>query len=162
MIDPYDSVVVSTTCRVLIPFAQVFALYVLFHGHESPGGGFQGGAILGATIILARFTTPRSVSSRYLPGEWAIRAGALGVLIYGLVGLLPVLFGGTFLDYGRIPVPWLATAQIRAYGILGVEIGVAVGVAGVMVSIFDDLAPNPAPSVPPPVTRGEAEAGERA
>ena len=54
--------VVSTTCRVLIPFAQVFALYVLFHGHESPGGGFQGGAILGATIILARFTTPRSVS----------------------------------------------------------------------------------------------------
>jgi multicomponent Na+:H+ antiporter subunit B len=162
MIDPYDSVVVSTTCRVLIPFAQVFALYVLFHGHESPGGGFQGGAILGATVILARFTTPRAVSLRYLPGMWAIRVGALGVLIYGLVGLLPVAFGGTFLDYGRIPLPWLPTAEIRALGILGVEIGVAVGVAGVMVSIFDDLAPNPSPPVPPQVAPGETDGGEKA
>lgn len=143
MIDPYDSVVVRTSCKVLVPFAQVFALYVLFHGHESPGGGFQGGAILGASIILLRFTQVRSLSARYLPGSLALQLGAAGVLIYGSFGLLPMLWGGNFLDYGRIPFPGVSVAEARALGILGVEIGVCSGVAGVMVSIFDDLAPTP-------------------
>lgn len=143
MITPYDSVVVRTVCKLLIPFAQVFGLYVLFHGHESPGGGFQGGAILGASIILERLTVPRAALRPGLPSAWGLRAGAIGVLIYALVGLLPLLFGGTFLDYGAVPLPGLTPAEVRHFGILGVETGVAIGVTGVMVSIFQDLAPKP-------------------
>jgi len=142
MITPYDSLIVRTTCKFLAPFVQVFALYVLFHGHESPGGGFQGGAILGASIILMRFTQARSVSRRWLPGSQALRLGAAGVLIYAMVGIAPVFFGGSFLDYGYLPLGGLPVAEVRALGILGVEIGVFFGVAGVMVSIFDDLAPD--------------------
>ncbi len=48
---PYD-LIIKTVCRLLIPFVQLFALYVIAHGHHSPGGGFQGGVILGASIIL--------------------------------------------------------------------------------------------------------------
>lgn len=143
MINAYDSVVVRTACRMLVPFVQVFGFYVVFHGHESPGGGFQGGAILGASIMLLRFTQDGDTNRRYLPGTAAIRLGALGVLIYGSVGALPLLWGGSFLEYGRVPFLGLAAADVRALGILGVEIGVCFGVAGVMVSIFDDLAPAP-------------------
>ena len=39
---PYDFII-KTTSRLLIPFIQLFALYVIAHGHHSPGGGFQGG-----------------------------------------------------------------------------------------------------------------------
>jgi multicomponent Na+:H+ antiporter subunit B len=140
---PYDSLVVRTTCRWIMPFVQVFALYVLFHGHESPGGGFQGGAILGASIILLRFTEARALGSRYLQGSLGLRLGAAGVLVYGVVGLVPILFGGNFLDYGALPVPGTSRAETRALGILGVETGVALAVTGIMVSIFDDLAPRP-------------------
>jgi len=143
MITPYDSVVVRTVCKLLIPFVQVFGLYVLFHGHESPGGGFQAGAILGASMILARFTETREVARRYLTGSAAIRAGAAGVLLYALVGLLPLLWGGSFLGYGAVPLGSMPPSEVRALGILGVEMGVAIGVTGVMVSIFDDLAPSP-------------------
>jgi len=143
MIAAYDSVIVRTACKILIPFTQVFALYVLFHGHESPGGGFQGGAILGASLILMRFTQTRELSRRYAPGSTGVRMGALGVLIYGTVGAVPLLLGHPFLDYGALPVPGLPASELRALGILGVEIGVAIAVAGVMVSIFDDLAPSP-------------------
>ena len=90
MITPYASVVVRTVCKIIIPFAQVFGLYVLFHGHESPGGGFQAGAILGASVILARFTVPWEITLRYLTGSGAIRVGAAGVLLYAVVGLLPL------------------------------------------------------------------------
>lgn len=145
MITPYDSIVVRTVCKLAIPFAQVFGLYVLFHGHESPGGGFQAGAILGATVILARFTLPREITRRYLPGSAAIRVGAAGVLVFAATGLLPLPWGGSFLGYGSVPLGGLPPAEVRSLGILAVEIGVAIGITGVMVSIFDDLAPRPKP-----------------
>ncbi len=49
---PHQALIVKTICRLLVPFMQLFALYVIAHGHHSPGGGFQGGVILGASFIL--------------------------------------------------------------------------------------------------------------
>ena len=37
---------------ILVPFILVFGIYVLFNGHLSPGGGFSGGTIMGAALIL--------------------------------------------------------------------------------------------------------------
>jgi multicomponent Na+:H+ antiporter subunit B len=139
MISRYESVVVRLSCQLLVPFMQVFAVYVLFHGHYSPGGGFQAGAILAASIIVARLTQPPEVAQRYLPRSSAIRLGATGVFLYGSVGLLPLSCGGEFLDYGRLALGELMPARARYWGILAVEIGVGLAVCGAMVSIFDDL-----------------------
>jgi multicomponent Na+:H+ antiporter subunit B len=38
---------------------QLFAFYVLLHGHYSPGGGFQAGILLGASMILPRLALGR-------------------------------------------------------------------------------------------------------
>jgi len=141
MISPYDSVVVRIASRLLIPYMQLFGLYVLFHGHDSPGGGFQAGAILGASVILTRFTQGGAEVTRFLHNGAAVRLGGIGVLVYALVGLMPVAWGFPFLDYSALPVPGLVAAELRHLGILAVEAGVAAGVCGVMVSIFDDLAP---------------------
>ncbi|MDH3604214.1 MAG: MnhB domain-containing protein, partial [Candidatus Tectomicrobia bacterium] len=35
----------DTACRLITPFLLLFAVYVVVHGHDSPGGGFQGGTI---------------------------------------------------------------------------------------------------------------------
>ena len=34
--------IIRMVCRGLAPFIQLFGLYVIMHGHSSPGGGFQG------------------------------------------------------------------------------------------------------------------------
>lgn len=44
--------IVCTVVKLLIPIIMVFGVYILFNGHLSPGGGFSGGAILGAGFIL--------------------------------------------------------------------------------------------------------------
>ena len=44
--------IVTNTVRLIVPVIQIFALYVLAHGHVSPGGGFQGGVAMGASFIL--------------------------------------------------------------------------------------------------------------
>ena len=46
------SVVVRTICNVFAWFMIVFGSYVIVHGHLSPGGGFQGGAIVATFMVL--------------------------------------------------------------------------------------------------------------
>ena len=49
-----DTSIIATMTGVLYPFIILFGLYVILNGHNTPGGGFQGGAIL-ATLFIGRF-----------------------------------------------------------------------------------------------------------
>lgn len=46
------SVVVRTVSRVVLPVALAFGAYVIMHGHLTPGGGFQGGAVVASLVAL--------------------------------------------------------------------------------------------------------------
>jgi multicomponent Na+:H+ antiporter subunit B len=133
----FGSVILDAACRLLVPFILLFALYVVAHGHYSPGGGFQGGTIIAATIILIRMVHGQG-STWGMDRARALHLACGGVALYAGIGLLSLLFQGNYLDYGVLPLP-LSTAQVRAMGILGIEISVVMGVAGVFVLIFDAL-----------------------
>lgn len=136
-----SSVIVATTCRLIVPVIQLFGLYVLAHGHHSPGGGFQGGVILGSTFILYALSFGLEGGLSRLPERVGIVFSNFGVLIYAGIGLSCVLAGAHFLDYGVLS-SWigLTPAETRSFGILGVEIGVAFTVMAVMFSIYADLS----------------------
>lgn len=46
------SKIVRTMASLLIPFALIYGLYIIMHGHLTPGGGFQGGAVFASGIAL--------------------------------------------------------------------------------------------------------------
>jgi len=48
--------------RVLFPFIMVFGFYIILNGHLSPGGGFQGGAILATAVLITYFIEPENMS----------------------------------------------------------------------------------------------------
>ena len=50
--EPKNDVILQTVARVLVPFIEIFGIYVILCGHLGPGGGFSGGAICGAGLIL--------------------------------------------------------------------------------------------------------------
>ena len=52
MYEPKNDAILQATTRLLTPVILMFGLYVMFYGHISPGGGFSGGAIMGAGLIL--------------------------------------------------------------------------------------------------------------
>ncbi len=135
MITKYEDVIVKTITRLLIPFIQIYGLYVIAHGHESPGGGFQGGVILGASFILLAVVYGMDEVKKRLPEKLMIAFAAIGVFIYAGTGVLCLLFGGNFLDYSKLPFP-VAIAERRALGILSVETGVGITVMAVMVAIM--------------------------
>jgi len=135
----HESPIVVLVSRLLAPFIQLFALYVIFHGHYSPGGGFQGGTILAASVILMRLAVGEQAGNLQFRRSWSSKLSATGVFIYALTGIVAMLLGGMYLDYKFLPIPGLTDAETRAMGILMVEIGVAIGVMATMISIYDDL-----------------------
>ena len=50
--EPGDDLILQTVAKFLVPIIMVFGIYVILNGHLSPGGGFSGGAIIGAGLIL--------------------------------------------------------------------------------------------------------------
>lgn len=121
------------TTRLMIAPIMVFALYVQFHGDFGPGGGFQAGVIFAAAIILYGLVFGIKAAKKAIP-EISLRITAsLGVLLYGSVGIVTMLLGGRFLEYGV-----LAEDPVHGqhYGIILVELGVGLAVAAVMIMIF--------------------------
>ena len=51
-LEPGHDVILQSAARILTPLLLVFGLYIILNGHLSPGGGFSGGAVLGAALIL--------------------------------------------------------------------------------------------------------------
>jgi len=131
-------VIIPYITKKMIPFIQLYALYVIAHGDLGPGGGFQGGVIFGASIILHILVFGMEKTKRLFPLKIMDFFGSLGVLIYSLIGLLCIYFGGSMLEYTKLPFkdPHLAAHL----GIFGIEVGVAITVSAVMVVFIFDIA----------------------
>ena len=137
---PYDFII-EKVCRYLIPFIQLFGLYVIAHGHHSPGGGFQGGVILGASIILLSLSHNLRTALRRMKEKTSALFSPLGVLIYAGTGALCFILGYNFLDYKALAeILPVGPVMARSYGIFLVEVGVGMAVMGTMVWIFKNLA----------------------
>lgn len=141
MIITYEDIIIRTLTRVLAPFLQLYALYVLAHGHYSPGGGFQGGVMLGASIILMVIAFGLDTARKRLSERADVILLCLGLLLYSGVGVLCLALGGNYLDYSQLAnILPVAVTKARSLGILFVETGVALGVMAVMVSLFYDIS----------------------
>jgi len=123
--------------RMLIPFIILFGLYVQFHGEHGPGGGFQAGAIIAASIMLYALLEGEHRALQVLSRRLLTFLIAIGALLYGAVGVAGILLGGNFLDYSVLMSDPVAGQHI---GLLLIELGVGITVTGVLLSIFHAFA----------------------
>lgn len=147
MIILLEDVIVKTVCRILVPLIQLFGLYVIAHGHGSPGGGFQGGCILAASFILILVAFDLRETKRRFSEKLNNFFNSFGVFLYAWTGWMCLLLGGNYLDYGKLSkILPVDAVHARYYGVFAVEVGVGITVMAIMVSIFIDL-----------ITRGKHE-----
>jgi multicomponent Na+:H+ antiporter subunit B len=133
-----DNPITTLISSIVAPFILLFGIYIIVHGHYSPGGGFQGGTMLAASVILLRLVLGSEIGQLQFNSTWGTPLGSLGVLIYFGTGLAAVFFGGTFLNYHFLPIAQEASMK-RSFGILFVEIGVGLAVMAILIAIYDDL-----------------------
>jgi len=140
-------VIVETISRVMVPFIQLFALYVIMHGSSGPGGGFQGGVIFGASFVLLVIAFGIVNAGDRFPEAVNTALFSTGVYIYAGVGLLCLISGilyfgvieAQYLNYGYLPLP-VHFEERRALGMDFIEIGVGITVMAVIAEIFFNLA----------------------
>ena len=132
-------VIMRTVVRILIPFIQLFGLYILVHGHATPGGGFQGGIIIGSAFILLALAYGLPEAKRRFALKIRLPMEGVGGILYILIGVTCIVAGGYFLQYGIVPLPFPphTTSEIL---ISAIEIGIGITVAAAITTIFFTMA----------------------
>ncbi|MGQ9646993.1 MAG: MnhB domain-containing protein [Thermodesulfobacteriota bacterium] len=134
-------VIVETVSRVMVPFIQLFALYVIIHGAGGPGGGFQGGVLFASSFILYVVAFDLAGGRKRFPESANTILSSLGLYVYAGIGLLAIIFSlgaAQYLNYGFIPFT-SHFEENRALGMDFVEMGIGITVMAVIASIFFDL-----------------------
>ena len=84
------TLIVRTTSRLFFPFILLFGVYVVLHGHLTPGGGFPGGVIIAASVvmlILAYGIERAQKRVSFLSAEVLDIIGSLTIAVIGLIGI---------------------------------------------------------------------------
>jgi multicomponent Na+:H+ antiporter subunit B len=113
-----SSLILYTGCRFLFPLIILFGAYIFIHGHLTPGGGFQGGAIIASGFLLTMLgcwgwegiNGKKFKITESLSGLAFVAVGLLGLLYggYFLFNYLPKGIPNQFLSAGIIPVVYVA------------------------------------------------------
>lgn len=130
---------IKVVLPIVVPILLLYALYVLVHGEVSLGGGFQAGALIALAYILHSFLEEEGKGGLRISHFGFICIGAVGLMIYFLTGLLPVLCGGSFLEYGKLPLPFIHEAERHSMGIFSIEVGVTITVASSIIVILEAI-----------------------
>ncbi len=129
---PPISPVVSFMVRLLTPFTTLFAIYVILNGHVTPGGGFQGGAILGGMFIALTIVLGEDKVRTLLPRRAAPWMQGAAVFAFVAIGVIGAATTGYFLGY-----PTDASLHlVRELMMVVIEIGIGLGGAAIFATIF--------------------------
>ena len=137
---PYtESSVIMTTVQVVAPFVLTFGLFVMFHGADSSGGGFQGGTVVAAMVLMLAFAFGIGPTREWFVNSAVVALATGGVLLFAVIGFGPMLLGGGFLEYSLYESA-LGIKKASKYAIEGVELGIGAVVAGVISGLFFAIA----------------------
>jgi len=90
------TIIVKTVTRITVWMILLYGIYIILHGHLTPGGGFAGGVVLALALLNVLLAYGRSFTFQWLRLPWLEHVESASALLYLVVGLLGILWGGTF------------------------------------------------------------------
>ena len=121
----------------MVPFIQLYGIYIVLHGHLSPGGGFSGGAIFGASLVLLAVSFNLEVGARQISEDVSSILESGGALGFVLTGLVSVAVGGHFLANRAAGFPMGEAGELFSSGaIMIITVFLGFKVASTIVSFF--------------------------
>ena len=111
--------------RLLLPCVLCFGLCVLFNGHTSPGGGFSGGSVLGAALILFALAFGEKAVSRFFTRRVFNLVRITGLMVYALMFGCYIFLGANGIE-----------SELSRYIVLVVDIAVGLVVMSTMYGFY--------------------------
>ncbi len=113
-----------TSAQLLVPIIFLFGVYVFINGHLTPGGGFQGGAIIASGIALLIMANPNKEINHHA----ILWIESISGIMFVIIGLLGIALAGGFLDnrfisLGTFGDLFSAGAIPLIYSFIGLKVG---------------------------------------
>ena len=132
--EPENDSILKKSAILIVPLILMFGLYVILNGHISPGGGFSGGAILGAGLILFLSAFGFQTAEKVLNAKTVKIITLVALLVYCLAKSYSFFTGANHLESG---IPLGTPGAILSSGlILVLNICVGMVVACTMYSFY--------------------------
>ncbi len=121
---PKSGELLTTGSDLLVPLIVLLGAYVFINGHLTPGGGFQGGAIIASAVLLMLLTDPL----RYFSHRLISTIESVSGLLFLFIGVLGIVYAGGFLDNqllapGEFGSLFSAGAIPVIYSLIGLKVG---------------------------------------
>ncbi len=126
-----ESPIIMATVRVIAPFVFTFGLFIMFHGADSAGGGFQGGVIVATVVIMLGIAFGIDPTREWVNPYHLVGLTGLGISVFLLIGVGSIVFSGGFLDYSAFGID-----HAMKYGVEAVELAIGLTVASVLSGLF--------------------------
>lgn len=132
--EPKNDAILQGAAFVLCPIIFIFGIYIMLNGHLSPGGGFSGGAITGAGLILYVSAFGFKKAQRFFDEHIYKIAKITALCMYGLIGTYFYMTGANGIE-NHIPLG--IPGRILSGGIiLPIDICVGIEVACTMYAFY--------------------------
>jgi len=89
-------IIVKICGSIILPLALLLGIYIILHGHLSPGGGFQGGVIIASSVSIYYVAYGREKTLKMFNSKRLSRMEELGALTFIFIASLGVIYGVSF------------------------------------------------------------------
>lgn len=132
------SLILDVTVRFVFDAVIVLSLYLLFAGHNQPGGGFVGGLVAAAAIAL-RYIASGSQDVAFILRVRPSTVLSVGLVFATLTALVPVLFGHGPLDHHSVGWDVAQLGRVTVSTATVFDTGVYLVVVGLLLRILEAL-----------------------
>lgn len=132
------SLLLDVGIRTVFHTVLLFGVFLLFAGHNAPGGGFIGGLVTAAAFVLRFVADPEGRSGRPLPFHPTSLLGG-GIALAVLTATASWLFGGELLESGKATLDAPLLGAVKVTSALPFDIGVYLVVVGLVGTVLTTL-----------------------
>ncbi|MCM3634191.1 MULTISPECIES: monovalent cation/H+ antiporter subunit B [Paenibacillus] len=135
----FTDVYLQTATKILVFIIMTFSIYVLFAGHNNPGGGFIGGLITASALVLLYIAFDLQTVQEVFPVDYK-KLAATGVLVSVLTGVGSLVLGVPFLSqtFKYVELPFLGNTELTTAMIF--DLGVYMCVVGTTMTIITSIS----------------------
>ncbi len=131
------SIIVKAITRLIVGIIFLYGIYIILHGHISPGGGFAGGVIISGAFVLLVLAEGSHEARSELRKNAATIGESIGILIFFVLAVTGLFFGNFILNFLIKGKP----LQLFSAGIIPLcNIGIGIEVASALFAVFITLA----------------------
>ncbi|MBN3039446.1 MAG: hypothetical protein JW869_08555 [Candidatus Omnitrophica bacterium] len=130
------SLIVKTITRLTVGLILLYGIYIVSHGHVSPGGGFAGGVIIALSFVHLMLAYGKEVALSKLPKQASSFFESMGAIMFLAIALLGFTGGYFFLNFLSKGEPFkLFSAGVIPLYNIAISLKVGAGLFAIFVAL---------------------------